>query len=147
MPRRFLPFFVLLALAAIVTAGGAQDITSNRQDETIIALERGALDRWGRGDPEGYLRLYAPGVTYFDPLREMRIDGIDAMRQALEPIKGLVKIDRYEMIAPRVDRIGDVAVLTYMLASHSRRPDGATVVTRWNSTAVYRRIDGAWRIL
>jgi ketosteroid isomerase-like protein len=145
--RRFLPFLLLFAVAALVEAGGAQDITSNRQDETIIALERGALDRWGRGDPEGYLGLYAPRVTYFDPLRETRIDGIDALRQALEPVKGLVKVDRFEMIAPRVDRIGDVAILTYNLASHSRRPDGATVVTRWNSTAVYQRIGGAWRIL
>ncbi len=110
-------------------------------------MERDALDRWGRGDPEGYLELYAPEVTYFDPLHEKRIDGIDAMRQALEPIKSLVAIDRYEMIAPRVERVGDVAILTYNLASHSRRQDGAAVVTGWNSTAVYRRLDDAWRIL
>src|SRR4029079_16718608 len=67
------------------------------QPDTIIALERGALDRWGRGDPQGYLELYARDVAYFDPLREKRIDGFDAMKQALEPIKGLVKIDHYEM--------------------------------------------------
>ena len=24
-------------------------------EETILALERAALDRWGRGDPDGYL--------------------------------------------------------------------------------------------
>jgi hypothetical protein len=30
-------------------------------------MERAALDRWGKGDPEGYLELMARDVTYFDP--------------------------------------------------------------------------------
>ena len=28
----------------------------------IVALERGALDRWGNGDPQGYLEIMAPVV-------------------------------------------------------------------------------------
>lgn len=117
------------------------------QADTIIALERAALDRWGRGEPEGYLELYASDVTYFDPMRDRRIDGSDAMRQALEPLKGLVKTDRYEMIAPHVYTSGDVAILTYNLVTHSRTPDGRAAVTRWNSTAVYRLMDRRWRIV
>jgi uncharacterized protein (TIGR02246 family) len=114
--------------------------------ETITRLERGALDRWGKGDPEGYLELYARDVTYFDPSHDGRIDGAEAMRRALEPIKGLIKIDQYEMIAPRVDRNGNVAILTYNLVTHGRSPDGAPVVRRWNSTVVYVREDGRWKI-
>ena len=41
----------------------------------IIALERAALDRWGAGDPSGYLEISAPDVTYFDPFLERRLDG------------------------------------------------------------------------
>lgn len=35
---------------------------SNERDTavTIIALERAALDRWGKGDPSGYLEISAP---------------------------------------------------------------------------------------
>jgi hypothetical protein len=29
----------------------------------IVALELGALDRWGHGDPQGYLEIMAPEVT------------------------------------------------------------------------------------
>jgi len=61
--------------------------------------------------------------------------------------KGLIKTDRYEMIAPRVDRRGEVAILTYNLVTHGRAPDGGAAVNRWNSTAVYVRIDGRWKIL
>lgn len=35
--------------------------------EELIALERSALDRWITLDPQGYLNLFAPDATYFDP--------------------------------------------------------------------------------
>ena len=114
--------------------------------DTIIGLERGALDRWGRGDPSGYLELYSSDATYFDPMQEKRVDGLGALKKLLEPLKGKIKVDRYEMIAPRVDQEGDLAVFTYNLVSHGRRPDGRPTETRWNVTAVYRREDGRWRI-
>ena len=43
------------------------------QNAAIVALERGAMDRWGKGDPGGYLDLYASDATYFDPSQERRI--------------------------------------------------------------------------
>lgn len=134
---------------AVVTAtlAAALPVAEAQQVDPIVALERGALDRWGRGDPEGYLELYARDITYFDPVSERRVDGIDAMRKMYEPIKGLIKVDRYEMIAPHVYRAGDMAVLTYNLISHGRAGNGPPRITRWNSTAVYVRRDGRWQIL
>ena len=35
--------------------------------EEILALERAALDRWGKGDPDGYIEIYSSEITYFDP--------------------------------------------------------------------------------
>jgi ketosteroid isomerase-like protein len=117
------------------------------RDESIVALERVALDRWGNGDPQGYLETYAPEITYFDPYQERRVDGLAAMRQLLAPIAGMVKVDRYEMIGATVQRHGDVAVLSYNLVSHARRPSGEPLVVRWNSTAVYARVRGRWMII
>ena len=54
----------------------------------IIAIERAALDRWGRGDPQGYLETYADEVTYFDPVAATRIDGLDAMKAYYAPFAG-----------------------------------------------------------
>src|SRR6476659_10489622 len=127
MSRRSL---TALGILAITLATGCARTDAPVQPDTIIALERGALDRWGRGDPQGYLALYAREVTYFAPMREKRIDGLDAMQQALEPIKGLVKVDRYEMIDPEVYRAGDSAILTYNLVSHGRSPSGEATVVR-----------------
>lgn len=35
----------------------------------IIGMERAALDRWGNGDPGGFLEISAEDVSYFDRRR------------------------------------------------------------------------------
>jgi ketosteroid isomerase-like protein len=65
----------------------------------------------------------------------------------LAPLVGKVKIDRYEMLDPRVQQSGDVAVLSFNLVSHTHNPDGSPRTVRWNSTEVYRRISGRWKIV
>jgi uncharacterized protein (TIGR02246 family) len=118
--------------------------------EEIGALERAALDRWITLDPQGYLDLYAPEVTYFDPTTDARIDGLEAMKARLAPIRELktpFKNPRYEMLNPKVQRHGDVALLTFNIVSYGTLPDKPeSVLARWNSTEVYARIDGKWRI-
>ena len=37
----------------------------------IIGRERAALDRWGRGDPSGFLEICAPDVVYFESGRSV----------------------------------------------------------------------------
>ncbi len=114
--------------------------------ETIIGIERSAIERWGKGDPQGFLEAYAPDVTYFAPSEERRVDGLGAMRALLEPVTGKIKIDRFEMVNPKVQRRGDVAVLSYQVVNHVTR-EGRPVVVRWNSTAVYERVGGSWKIM
>ena len=56
--------------------------------ETIIALEKGALEKWNQGDPSGYLDLSADDVTYFDPSIEQRLDGLDNLKKYYELCSG-----------------------------------------------------------
>ena len=119
--------------------------------EELVATERSALDRWIRLDPSGYLGLYAPEVTYFDPSTETRLHGIEALRMRFAPMKDLKRPftnPRYEIINPKVQRHGDVAVLTFNLVNYGKVGAGEeSVVARWNSTEVYSRIEGKWRIV
>jgi ketosteroid isomerase-like protein len=114
---------------------------------TIIAMERENLNRWGNGDPQGYLDRYAPEVTYFDPEQEKRTDGRDAMRKYYAPIAGKIKIDHYDMLDPKVQRHGDVAILSYNLVNYGKTNGTDSVLNRWNSTKVYARIEGEWKIV
>lgn len=115
--------------------------------EKIIALEKLALDRWGKGDPQGYLETYAPEITYFDPAREKRADGIQAMKDYLAPITGKIKVSRYEMIDTKVQPLGDGAVLSYQLISQAIMPDGSPATVRWNSTKVYKLTGKDWKLV
>jgi hypothetical protein len=47
------------------------------------------LTRWIKFDPQGYLDLQAPEVTYFDPFTESRVDGLEAMQVRVAPMKNL----------------------------------------------------------
>lgn len=139
-----------LSLSTLVLAACSVSCTTLREPispDTLITRERAALDRWGKGDPGGYLSIYDPDITYFDPARETRADGLPAMQAHYAPITGKIKVDRYEIIAPKVQSRGDVAVLSYQLISHGASASGQPYVVRWNSTKVYARSGRDWKLL
>ncbi len=137
---------LVLTLSAALIAARAH-WTDATQGDDVVSLERAALDRWGKGDPNGFLETYAPEITYFDPGVERRLDGHVAMTDYYRPFAGKIKVLRYEMIDPKVQRHGDVAVLTYNLRSEAVQPDDKQVTVRWNSTSVYAQIGGQWKII
>lgn len=109
----------------------------------ILSLEIAALERWNAGDPDGYLAIYADEITYFDPIQPGRVDGLPAMTELYNSLRGGVAVDRYELIDPRVAVAGTTAVLTYNLRSWA-----GGVLYPWNCTEVYRQqADGAWKIV
>lgn len=108
----------------------------------IIALETAALEKWNNGNPSGYLELYTPDFTYFDPFLEKRSDGFDKIEALYEEMRGKVLVDKYEMIEPVVQATDEMAVLTYNLISYT----GETVY-KWNCTEVYKLVANEWKII
>ncbi len=109
---------------------------------TLLELERGALDRWGTGDPSGFLEICAPEVTYFDPFLTQRIEGLPALTAYYESLRGRIKVDRDEISSPLVQAMGDLAVLSFNY--HAVSGDDGMF---WHCTEVYCQREGAWRIL
>lgn len=108
----------------------------------VIALERAALDRWGKGDPSGFLEISAPDVVYFDPFLARRIDGLEALSRYYEGIRGKVQVDHHDLINPKVQAGGELAVLTFNYVSLTGAEE-----QRWNCTEVFRRAGKNWRII
>lgn len=116
--------------------------------DQILMLERGALDRWGKGDTAGFLELYADDITYFDPVTAARIDGHQAMENYYRPWVGKIQIVRYEMLNPHVIVDGNMALLTYNLVNYIRDAKGLeSVGSRWNSTTVYQHRGNTWKAI
>lgn len=105
-------------------------------------MEYAALDRWGKGDPGGFLEICAPDAVYFDPYRERQVDGLKALTQLYKSFWGQVHLDRFELLNPLVQVCGDVAVLTFNYVSYAEQGE-----TRWNCTGVYRRDKDRWQII
>jgi hypothetical protein len=111
--------------------------------ETIVGLEKAALERWNNGNPTGFLELSAPDVVYFDPFLERRLNGLNELTALYKPIAGQVHVDRYEMLHPVVQATDKMAVLTFNLNSYLKE-----TVQKWNCTEVYRlEADGKWKII
>lgn len=116
--------------------------------EHIIMLERAALDRWGKGDPSGFLELYADGISYFDPTVAARIDGHQAMEDYYRPWIGKIQIARYDMLNPQVVVDGNMAVLTYNLVNYIVDDKGVeSVGAQWNSTTVFQNQGDGWKTI
>jgi len=109
----------------------------------VIDMECAALVRWGKGDPSGFLEICAPEVVYFDPGLLRRIDGLPALTEYYESIRGSVRFDRFELLNPLVQVAGEAAILTFNDVSFAE--DGGP--SRWNCTEVYRRAGGTWEII
>jgi ketosteroid isomerase-like protein len=112
-------------------------------EQQIIQLERLALNRWCNGDPSGFLEICAPDVVYFDPFIEQRIDGIKALTDYYEALRGTIRADRFEMLNPLVQQVGHAVVLTFNFVSW--RSNGEE--HRWNCTEVYRQNESRWEII
>jgi len=111
--------------------------------EEVVDLERAALTRWLDGDPSGFLEISDEDVVYFDPFVARRIDGLSALRDYYEPLRGKIYAERFEILNPLVQHAGDLAVLTFNFVSYGGNEDAL----RWNCTEAYRRRTAGWRII
>ena len=114
--------------------------------QTIIGLERAALDRWGQGDPSAFLELYGDAISYFDPVTATRIDGLAALTDYYRPWAGTIRIARFDMLSPEVVVGSDMALLSYNLVNYREDAAGIeSVDSQWNSTAVFQRQGEEWK--
>jgi ketosteroid isomerase-like protein len=104
-------------------------------------MEKAALEEWNKGNPTGYLNIYAEDFTYFDPMQ--RINGFEKIKELYESIRGKIQVEKYEMINPVVQIYGKTVVLSYILESYSEGK-----ISRWNCTEVYKQqADKQWKII
>jgi ketosteroid isomerase-like protein len=108
----------------------------------LVDIERAALERWGHGDPGGFIELAADDIVYFDPFVEARVNGRQAFVELMESIRGQVKVDRFEILAPRVHACDGMAMLTFNFVSWTGPEE-----SRWNATEIYRKGAGGWRLV
>lgn len=135
--------WIFLMMTLMATVGANAQKSENGVAAHIIAMEKAALDKWGNGNPDGFLDISAPDVVYFDPFVERRLDGIAQLRGLYNSLRGKMHMDKFEMLNPKVQAGTDMAVLTFNFNGYQK-----AVVQKWNCTEVYRlEKDGSWKII
>ena len=132
----------VLATAASMWIAPAWAASGGDSAQEVLALERQAMNGWLRGDPDPQLAILDPQITYFHDVVRVRLEGLPAVRELYERYRGVALFDSYEIRNPKVQAIGEVAVLTYQL---SQRKGAAAKL--WNGTQVYRRTTEGWRVV
>jgi uncharacterized protein (TIGR02246 family) len=117
-------------------------------EETILSLEKGAMERWRNGDPWGFVAISAEEMTYVDPSLNTLILSLEEFKAYMKQLEGKIRYQGSEFIDPRVVVAGDAAVLSYNYRSSVITPEGTAISQiPWNATEVYFRRDDKWRIV
>lgn len=130
----------LICVLVIACAGALW--AAEPAEQTIITMERRAMDGWLQGNPDRSIEILDPEVTFFHSTVEKRLVGIEAVKALYETYRGRPLYDRYEIGDPRVVVSGGVAVLTYHFTTQN-----GSLTRRWHATEVYRKGKAGWRIL
>lgn len=126
-----------------ITSSKIIDMNQESIATTIIELEKVALEKLNKGNPSGYLDIYADDITYFDPFQEKRFDGIESIETFYKSLEGTIYVEQYEMINPVVQIGGEIAVLSYNLVSHIGND-----IFREKCSEVYKQqTDKQWKII
>lgn len=113
--------------------------------ETIIKLERKALDNWAKGDPVRFAENFSKDATYFDDIAaQSRVEGIEEITKYFKSLNGKIPPHKYELINPKVQVYGDIAILTFRYNSTSQNNESGPP---WKSTSVYRLLDDKWKVV
>jgi hypothetical protein len=114
-------------------------------EDLIFSLEKGAMERWRNGDPNGWAEISAEDVTYVDPGLTAPIVGLEDYQGYLKQLEGKIHYQSSEFIDPKIVIVGAAAVLSYNY--RSKLEPTSTDQTLWNTTEVYFFRAAQWRIV
>ena len=138
-------FMQLLTLLLIITSCCEKQNAPEQQniEQTILTLEKNALDRWSNADQIGFSDNFAEDATLFDFVEaHVRINGIENLKKYFASFQGKVPIHKYELINPKVQVYGDMAILSFWWKIEDEIGEPS-----WKATSVYRLHNDTWKIV
>lgn len=134
-----LPLAFLFSCTSQVEYPGLEETT-----QSVIQMERDALDNWSAGNPSGYSVHMAEDVTYMDDIMAMDLKvGIEEVQAYVESLEGMVGPHDYELVNPNVQQYGSVAILNF----HYQPSMDGQKGNPWKATTVYNYSEGEWKLV
>lgn len=145
MTKTFSLNFILFA-GLLITIGitklDAQVFTG--EAKVILETEKQAMNKWINRNVWGYLNLFAEESTYFDNTTKLKLNGFEAIKAYIAPWDGRIYGAGYKMVNVDIKVNCNTGILTYNLYNFNEVKDTTAL---WNSTEIYQKIDGNWKII
>ena len=141
---------MLTCIAMLPIATFAQANANQQVSDEIIAMVKA---EWAAqaADPTNVaesFKNYADDYTEFNPTYATRVDGKTMVMNLAEPSgKSPTRRVASEMLNPKVQIYGDVAILSYNFAGIRKNKDGELDSWRAKSTRVYAKQGGKWKLV
>ena len=140
-------FFVFASLILSYSSALFAQTTMASVEDEIIALTYKLWKAENENDMAVRNKHIADDYTEFNASYSTRIDGKTKSFNLLEAyfIPGTSLAD--EMLNPKVQVFGDVAILSYNYAGVIKDNDGTVRSTKAKSTRVYVKMNGTWKLV
>jgi len=140
-------FSVLVFLAlGLSSALFAQTPVPSAEDE-VIALTYKLWNAENQTDMAFINKHISDDYTEFSPGYSTRVDGktknLNLFEANFVPGSSLAA----EMLNPKVQVFGDVAILSYNYTGAIKNSDGTVTTSKAKSTRVYAKINGTWKLV
>jgi ketosteroid isomerase-like protein len=145
--RTLIKIFVLGTVLFFSTQLFAQSTPPSVEDE-VIALTYAAWKADMEKNSVEANKILADDYTEFNSDYSTRLDGKEVTVRYYDALNlGSGKIIAAEMLNPKVQVYGDVAILSYNYAGMTQDHDGKTTPVKAKSTRVYVKMDGNWMLV
>ena len=150
MNKLIIVLIMLKCLAVVPSTTSAQTNTNQQITDEIINIVKA---QWAVeiADPNNFAEQFkniADDYTEFNGDYSTRIDGKSVMSKLSEPFgKDVSRSVASEMLNPKVQVYGDVAIISYNFAGVTKDKDGSMKPNRAKSTRVYAKLNGKWKLV
>jgi ketosteroid isomerase-like protein len=112
--------------------------------ETILTLEKEALDQWSNGNPGGCSIHYANDAVYVDDIGAQNpIEGKEKIKAYMDSLKEAIPAHKYEIVHPKIQVYGDTSILSYFYHPFTLEGEPGT---KWRTSCVYVRLGNEWKL-
>jgi len=139
-------FGLALGLAALVFS--AKDPMNSSVQLSPLEVVRAWNAAFARNDSAAYFAFIDPEITVLTPSNPYRVLGIEADREEFEFSlqRGATWIGYFQMLEPRVQELGDTAVVSYYSRGSYGKGENAKTLYLKETDVLVRRRDG-WKIV
>jgi ketosteroid isomerase-like protein len=115
--------------------------------QEILSLEEAQVDTFNRGDIDGLLTFFDPGLTGFSSTKHMRLASLNELRKTFDYYRALGQNVVYGISDPCLKLYGETAVLTFYWSVRFDDEKKRKKPVEGRGTHIYVRKDDGWKIV